>query len=153
MKKFFLLVLSVSAVLVIGWCHSGDFKNTSLTWSADFGQRLEKYIASNFSSWYYCDVLPDHKYFFDVVSLPYKDTGEYLVSFKVLWYTATQLGKITNCGWGGGGLIVRDNGTGISLIYKFADFPELETRKDDHSRLPKNVPDTTYEQARRYFLK
>lgn len=119
-----------------------------------FQQRLEQYIQENYSTGYYCDILPDHKYFFDIVSVPYKNTGEYLVSFDLWWYALEASGTLTDCGWAQwAGLIVRDEGDAISLVYKFADFPELETRKDDVLLLPKNTVYTTYDQAKRYFLK
>lgn len=65
MKKVALLSLSIFAVVICG-CAS-VVKST-------FQQRLLSYIEENFSSGYYCDILPGHKYFFDVVSTPYKNT-------------------------------------------------------------------------------
>ena len=65
MKKIILLSLSIVTVLICG-CKSVS--------TDTFQQRLEKYVEANFSSGYYCDTIPGHKYFFDVASIPYKTT-------------------------------------------------------------------------------
>ena len=89
-----------------------------------FEERLQHYIESEFSDWYYCDELEWSKYFFDFVYFPYKKNWEYLVSFGLGWYGKTELGNITSCGWWGEILIVKDNWEKISLVHKFDEFKE-----------------------------
>lgn len=151
MKKLLLafLILCIGIVWMSRMANNDEHDNKN---DFSFEERLQHYIESEFSDWYYCDELEWSKYFFDFVYFPYKKNWEYLVSFWLGWYSKTELGNITSCGWWGELLIVKDNWEKISLVHKFDEFKERNLPKDITKLLKtKQIKSTAYAQAKKYF--
>jgi len=153
MKKFLTVsLLTFSIILISGCSLTNNQQVETKNWSIDksFGSILSEYVEKEFSRWYYCDELEWHKYFFDILSFPYQESWQYLVSFSVWWYSLTEFGNVTNCWWGWEILVIKYNGNAISLIRKFSDFEKMP---EDMLKLlqKRQTTSTVYEQAKKYF--
>lgn len=153
MKK---IIGAIIAIVIIGSIiyFQKDKNNIyPLSSSTSFEQRLQSYIEKNFSNGYSCNNTTEGKYFFDFIVFTYQNSWEYLVSLNSKMYGLTSLGNITLCGWWWDTLIIKDNENNFSLVHKFAMFEFEEKIPQDILKLlkTKEIKNTAYEQAKKYF--